>query len=281
MSPSRPKRGRQKVLTPSLSTTLDSNKISNRTALTIVGETTKTLGHDVSSLALNRSSIRHNDNSIDKIKQNFHPDVVLIMRRDGKLLQDLTGKDKVDHLPVLVTSLDGSSQLLAIPKISAGKGSAQTNAVFNVLQDWKIQENIQRTFFDTTSFNTGRKTGACCLIEQLLRLDLFYLACRHHILKIVAGAAFTESMGPSSAPEVLLFKRFQAYWKFIDIDRYEDSSNDKLAAESIAEIKQELISFLNTALMEHQPCQDYRELLELTIIFLGTSPVRGVRFYAP
>ena len=87
------------------------------------------------------------------------------MHWDGKLLQDLTGKDKVDRLSVLVTSLDGSSQLLAVPKIAAGTESAQTNAVFTVLQDWKIQENIQGMCFDTTSSNTGRKTGACCLIE--------------------------------------------------------------------------------------------------------------------
>ena len=97
----------------------------------------------------------------------------------------------------------------------------------------------------------------------------------------MAGAAFTESMGLCSAPEVLLFKRFQANWKFIDLDRYEDSSTDKLAAEFVADIKPELTSFLNTALMEQLPRDDYRELIELKIIFLGTSTPRGVRFNAP
>ena len=122
----------------------------------VVGETAKTLGHDVTSMALNRSSIRrqrqqHRQDTALQIKPNFHPDVALVVHWDGKLLQDLTGKDKVDRLPVLVTSVDESSQLLAVPKIAARIGSAQATGVFTVLQDWKIQENIQGMCFDTTS----------------------------------------------------------------------------------------------------------------------------------
>ena len=57
----RRKRGRQEVLTPSLSPTLDHNKISDRTALMIVGKTAKTLGHDVTSMATASTRYRSSD----------------------------------------------------------------------------------------------------------------------------------------------------------------------------------------------------------------------------
>ena len=53
------------------------------------------------------------------------------------------------------------------------------------------------------------------LIEKELQKDLLYLACRHQILKLLAQTAFSTTMGSTAAPEVLLFTRFQAQWKFI------------------------------------------------------------------
>ena len=44
----------------------------------------------------------------------------------------------------------------------------------------------------------------------------FVLACRHHIFELLAQTAFSTTMGSTAAPEVLLFKRFQARWKFIE-----------------------------------------------------------------
>lgn len=40
---------------------------------------------------------------------------------DGKLVLDLTGNEKVDRLPILVSTL-GDTKLLDIPKIPAGTG---------------------------------------------------------------------------------------------------------------------------------------------------------------
>jgi len=59
-------------------------------------------------------------------------------------------------------------------------------------------------------------SGACILLEHLLGRDLLYLACRHHILELVASSACTEMMGTLSAPEILLCKRFQAKWKCVN-----------------------------------------------------------------
>ena len=60
--------------------------------------------------------------------------------------------------------------------------------------------------FDTTSSNNG----ACVEIERVLGKDLLHLACHHHIMELLARAAFLASLSPSSAPEVLLLKDFSS-----------------------------------------------------------------------
>jgi hypothetical protein len=72
---------------------------------------------------------------------------------------------------------------------------------------------------DTTSSNTGRLSGACIILEQLLGRPLLHFGCRHHIMELVLGAAFGVCMGPSKAPEILIFKRFKEQWACIDQDR--------------------------------------------------------------
>jgi len=284
-TPSRPKRGRTQIVTPDVVASLDRNKVSDRQALMIIGQTAMTLGHDVNSLALNRTTIRRQRQHYraalaENIRENFQPNGPVIIHWDGKLLPELTDKDKVDRLPVLASSREGC-QLLAVPKIPAGTGQAQAKAVFEVVQDWKIAEKVCGICFDTTSSNTGRLSGACVILQQLLGRSLLHLACRHHILELIAGAAFTESLGASSAPEILLFKRFQTNWKFVDQDRFENSTTDPVTESLLADVKEELIDFLQMALTQIQPREDYRELVELALIFLGKTPSRGIRFAAP
>ena len=84
--------------------------------------------------------------------------------------------------------------------------------------------------FDTSS-NTGRLTGACIVLEQILGRDLFHLACQHHIMEvhIIAAAAFTEYMGSSSGPKIQLFKRFKSQRNIIDKTDYKDTFTDVYA----------------------------------------------------
>ena len=138
-------------------------------------------------------------------------------------------------------------------------------------------------YFDTTSSNTGRSKGACVLLEQRLGKDLLYLACRHHVMELIIGAVFQACMGSSSAPEVLLFKTFKACWEFIDREKFETRVANVNIAPLICDVKAGIIAFANEQLKEKQPRDDYREFLELVLIFLGEIPHRhyGVRFMTP
>ena len=64
--------------------------------------------------------------------------------------------------------------------------------------------------FDTKSGNTGRLKGV--LFEERLGHELLCLACRHHILEIILAKVFNVCCGPSSSPDIPIFKRFKAVW---------------------------------------------------------------------
>ncbi len=96
--------------------------------------------------------------------------------------------------------------------------------------------------FDTTSSNTGRHSGARVKIEHSLEQNLLHFACRHHILELLAGAAFTEAMGISSAPEMLLFRKFRDKWECIDKQRFEDGMSDDVVRELVLPVIDEVIA---------------------------------------
>ncbi|KAK2703771.1 hypothetical protein QYM36_017903 [Artemia franciscana] len=259
------KRGRKAVVTPELAAALDRTKVSDRKAVFVIAETTKSLGMTIDQLALNRDSVRrltekHRIHSSASIRAKF--------------------QKKVDRLPVLVSGKE-VLQLLTVAKLPSGTGEAQASAVFGAIEDWGIPGKIRAMCFDTTSSNTGRISGACVLLEQKLGKELLSLACRHHIMELVIGAAFRVCMGSTSSPEVPLFKRFQDYWRFIDTDKYETGIAADDVARLVDDIKQSTIDFANKHLEQSQPRDDYKEFLELVLIFLGATPARGVRFMSP
>jgi len=279
------KRARTNIVTPQLTAALDRAKVSDRNAAIILTEAASIFNCDVRNVNINRSSIRRKrkecrSHLAASIKNEFSVDSQLVVHWDGKLLQDLTGKEHVDRLPVLVTGL-GVHKLLGVPKLVGGTGENTAAAVYAALDDWGLTHQVQGMCFDTTSSNTGHRTGACILLEQKFGRDLFHLACRHHTMELVLAAAFTAVMGPTSGPDVLMFKRFQAHWEFIDQSNFQDCMTDELASVRVQPTRDMLLEFFTAQLEIAQPRDDYRELIELAIIFLGQVPPRGVRFRVP
>lgn len=101
------------------------------------------------------------------------------------------------------------------------------------------------------------------------------------MFELIAKAAYTEAMGASSAPEVLLFKRFKSQWHTIAQDRFEDCSTDPLVNSVTFSVKAPIVQFLQESLLKNHPRDDYRELIEITLIFLGHAPTRGIKFAKP
>ena len=131
------KRGRQQIISAPLAAMLDRNLLSDRAAMMIVCESIRALGQDPEVLALNRSTIqrerhKHRESAAAGIKEAFKPNTALTVHWDGKLMLDLTGKEKVDRLPILVSTM-GEKKLLGIPKIAAGTRKIEAQAVYNAI----------------------------------------------------------------------------------------------------------------------------------------------------
>src|SRR6218665_2556577 len=81
-------------------------------------------------ITVNRSTIRRQlkgcrANFAASIKNDFAVKVPLVVHWDGKLLQDITGKEHVDRLPVLVSG-HGVNKLLGVPKLTSAMKQERT-----------------------------------------------------------------------------------------------------------------------------------------------------------
>ena len=155
------------------------------------------------------------------------------------------------------------------------------DAIIETIDDWNLREDVKAFSFDTTPSNTGRVNGVCVLLEARLGRNILYLACRHHIFEIMLEEVFSSCMGLSSGPEIPLFKRFKKFWPNIITDDFNPGINDEYVLTELDSVKNEILLFATEQLNTDHPRDDYRELLELTVIFLGGVPQRGIKFMKP
>lgn len=161
-------------------------------------------------------------------------------------------------------------QPLSVPKLSKGTNYEITKAVDGAVEDWGLAEHIRWMSFDTTASKTGGNTGACAQIEQQLQKNLLYFACRHHVLELLFAVTFTTVMGSTSGPNVPLFKRFQERCQLIDQSQFESGVSHP-DGQPLLESQDK--NWLQITLIDHKALRDdYRELLELIVIFLGQVP---------
>ena len=130
---------------------------------------------------------------------------------------------------------------------------------------------------NTTASNTGLKGGVCVLIERELERDL-NLAGRHHVAEIVLEKVFGLQDTSSKSPNTELFHHFKEYWPHVNQTSFRTAMEMR---SRVTEWREEVIMFATDQLHQHQPRDDYKDLLELTIIFLGGQPPKGVRFRYP
>ena len=125
--------------------------------------------------------------------------------------------------------------------------------------------------FDTTSSNTGKDSGACTLLEDWFKKAILWLACRHHIYELHIKHVVGIVTGNTTDPGVKLFRRLKAGWNSLEIDYSKLKKFDY--ARSPPSLGKQAEAVLGWAEDHHQrgtwPRDDYRELLELTIILLG------------
>ena len=211
------KRRTQSIISPELASALDRTNVTDRQATYLLAAAAKGLGHVISDFFISRDTIRRakitNRNKIaTTIKFTFNSsNVPLTVHFVGKILPDITGRDSVDRLAVVVTGYN-VDQLLGILELTNGTGKEVSEADITTLLDWDIQDRVKAMSFDTTAANTGTEARACTLVEKKLDREVLHLACRHHMYEVVLSDVFKHSLGQSSGPEIGSFKRFRDKW---------------------------------------------------------------------
>ena len=201
------------------------------------------------------------------------------------MMTDLTGREVVDRLPILVSG-EGVIKLLAVPKLDTSTADVIATAIMDVVEDWELADRVRAFCFDTTAVNTGRVKGTCIQLEQKLHRPSFilHLACRHHVLELVLPAVFSAFVQDTSrGPTIDLLQDFRNFWPRIVVSDYRVIISDEDIAVQTAPWAAESLAAAQELLQINHPRDDYRELLELVVVFLGGLP-RGrnvVRFMAP
>ncbi|GBP08757.1 hypothetical protein EVAR_69905_1 [Eumeta japonica] len=279
------KRGRVELVNSHLASSLDAAKLSDRKAAIVITSTLKSAGSDPIEFTVNRSSIRrqrqkHRKEIEELLKRELKTNLPLTVHWDGKLLEDITGHETVDRLPILVSG-QGIDQLLSVPKLDRGTGEACASAVHGTILEWGLSDKVKCMCFDTTAVNLGLRNGACILMEQKMEKDMLWLACCHHILEIVLEAAVSTALGPSSGPDILFFKIFKNYWSNIDQTDYKTVTSDPHSLDLVQNVAQDMISFAQNRHNQYQSRDDGKELLNLTIIYLRGVPEKRTLFRMP
>lgn len=170
---------------------------------------------------------------------------------DGKMLPDLIGCEKVERIAILV-SYNGTSKLLAAPKIPSSSGENIADVVLSTLLKWNISDRVAAMGFDTTASNTGDKSGACVHLQNNIdRKLLLHFACRHHIYELLLRTAFESKFGKSSGPDVPIFERFVKNWKNLNQKSFKNGLEDPIVRSKISDEECDAIkNFCHQKLLE-------------------------------
>jgi len=175
-------------------------------------------------------------------------------------------------------------KLLGVPEIPDSTGSSQEFAVSNLLSAWQVETNVTGLVFDTTASNTGQWHGACTLLETYLGKAVLWLACHHHISELHIKHVVEVITGDSTEPGMKLFKHLAKSWPIlqpsIDYNKLNKFDWDECSTWMKEQAEVVLLWAVEKLKCNTFPRDDYKELLQLVIVWLG-GYVENFRFRTP
>ncbi|GBP68430.1 G-protein-signaling modulator 2 [Eumeta japonica] len=134
--------------------------------------------------------------------------------------------------------------------------------------------------YDIIASNTGHINGACVFLEQKFNRVVLIFACRHHIYELVLKGVFEAKISQvTNNSDIPLFKKFRDNWKNIDPKKIQ-SPSEMLSHLNVSE-NEKLLEFYRTELTKEIVRNNYRELIELSIIFLGRDTEKKYKIQPP
>ncbi|KAG0714213.1 hypothetical protein GWK47_014547 [Chionoecetes opilio] len=279
------KRATKNIVSPALAATLDRTKLTDRSATYVLTEAARCLGQNVEELNINRSSIRrqrlkHRAAMASKIREEFRSGTPLVVHWDGKLVMDLTTKEHVDRLPIIISGLEAPncspSPSWAVARERAwrqrwfgpGDRGSRGSGSRDVLRHHGIQHRPQKR---GPVFLTNRN-GKALRISPVVTISWswWYMRCSSVFL------------GGSSSPEHCSSNASKPHGR---------ASTERTSAREswwrkwrlfLEDVKDEALRWTLQVLQEREDLRDdYRELVKLVIIFLGGALPVEFEFLAP
>ena len=248
--------------------------LSNTQLTALTASFVNNCGGDIDDISLSTSTTRRHrkaarSTAASSIRQSFSCSLSQISF-DGKILPSLGGFGKDNRVAVVIVQED-ENQILSIARTTSGTGEAEATCVKETLDTWELTDLIIACSFDTTSTNTGIHTGGCKILQELLGRQILWLACRHHMGELIVRAAFHTIFGKTNSPVEPLCSLLKDSWTSLNT---QDILLPSIPSYYDADI-QPLLTYVTSRLhpdnLEFLPRDDYKEFLELALLYLGGS----------
>ena len=275
--------------------------VSHTALSSLLLQTVAAGGGDIDSLPLSRRQVERNSKvSVTEYAAGVREAFVISARGkkfichfDGKQLLEFTMGVKAtkERMTVAVSSPDMQHpQVLGSMPLDGQTGEDISGGVLYLLKLYQIDDKIVGLSFDTTASNTGPAIGACIRLETHLSKGLLWLGCRRHVMELhikhVAKMVAKDVAGRKpTGPVEPLFKKLQDNWPallpVIDMNSLKKFDWQAVAGTELEAQAQSSLEILSNFLKSGTfPREDYRELCELTVLYLGGA-VPKFRFQYP
>ena len=110
---------------------------------------------------------------------------------NGELVIYVSGKAPSQEYGAVVITSPGAyskGKLLGVIELYNSTGKSQPEVVFAASEEYGTTNSIRAMALNTTSSNTGIQKRAAAILERdHIQPKLLQLACRHHMMKIIAS----------------------------------------------------------------------------------------------
>ena len=193
---------------------------------------------------------------------------------DGKMLTQKGTRIATNRIAVVLRCIDENPRdhIIGVPYSLSGTGEAEGNVVKEVLEKEGIRDEIKTVVFDTTSSNTSDKVGLIKHVEEFVGHPILFIGCRHHCAELNIGSMWELLFGKTVGPRVAIFVKFQKDFEQIPIDMENLQVMDQSELPQwMKEECKKVLAWAEEEVKQKQPRGDYKELLELLIVYLGGS----------
>ena len=189
-----------------------------------------------------------------------------------------------ERLPILLSGV-GGVKLLGVPSLQPNTvilmGPKIADAAMELLELWSCKNRVRAMVFDTTSVNTGARTAACISIQNSLNRELLWLACRHHVgERILVHTWDSLKIEASKSPDIMIFNRFKENFEKLTYGNLDNMQIPEIPVHLIG-LKDSIVNLCREAYKADFARGDYKELIQLTLVYLNAAPEGFKRLQRP